>query len=120
MTIDKQVCPLKQAKKLKELGIKQESYFLWVLRGGEWEIWDQTQKSDYETGREKEFISAFTSSEIGMLLPEDMECVRCSGKKELKKGKWMAFQTLDGIEPAYGETEVEARANLLLRILNKS
>jgi len=61
------VVSLGLARKLKELGVKQESYFKWV---GD-QIWDETQQSDYEsssTPLRDTWISAFTVAELGELL----------------------------------------------------
>ena len=33
MTLEQQVCSLELAKRLKELGVKQESYFVWHREG---------------------------------------------------------------------------------------
>jgi len=73
MKLENQVCSLELAKKLKELGVKQESLFYWRYNDGmdEWFIdeWD-------EFGPGKEFISslkatsAFTVAELLEMLKE--------------------------------------------------
>ena len=71
MTLEQQVCSLELAKRLKELGVQQESYFNWILNANDnWLVWDDTMRSDYETGREKDAISAFTVAELGEMLPQ--------------------------------------------------
>lgn len=66
MIIEDQLCTLEQAKKLKELGVKQDSYFYWF------EYADNNRlgaiKGSIISG-EKSY-SAFTASELGELLPE--------------------------------------------------
>jgi hypothetical protein len=68
MKIEDQVCSLELAKRLKELGVKQESYFYWFvlvgigtarLRNNEW----RPEVSGEEP------ISAFTVSELMEMLP---------------------------------------------------
>lgn len=85
MDIENQVCTLEQAKKLKELGVVQESLFDWTiehkkkdynetstqLMGGtfdvrvnhdiNWRTWDFNKRETY---------SAFTVSELGAMLPD--------------------------------------------------
>lgn len=75
MKLEDQVCSLDQAKKLKELGIKQESLFLWVKRHGcsiEYLAYiNAIEISDFEY-----FYSAFTVAELGKMLPRSIifEC----------------------------------------------
>jgi hypothetical protein len=59
MELSKQVVSLELSKGLKELEVKQESYFKWV---GD-QLWDETQQSDYEspsTSPRSTWIAAFT------------------------------------------------------------
>lgn len=63
MTLEQQVCSLEMAKKLKELGVKQESLFnyYWQDRqfGGKYILrFSRGSKS-------REYISAFTVAELG-------------------------------------------------------
>lgn len=67
MELEKQVCSLKSAKTLKELNVKQNSIFWWDEGDGREDIIEFIpEMSKYST---KELISAFTSSELGELLP---------------------------------------------------
>lgn len=72
MTLEQQVCSLDLAKRLKELGVKQESYVYWIMNWdsdypeeGHW--WSLAQKHELITGREQ--YSAFTVAELGEMLP---------------------------------------------------
>ena len=62
-----QVTSLELAKKLRDLGIKQESVFYWKYHPGKPEnVWlDQLSMNDAFNSR----ISAFTVAELGKMLP---------------------------------------------------
>jgi hypothetical protein len=67
MNIENQVVSIELAKRLKELGIKQESYFKFELRdNGDFCIYHSKPVScAYK------YFSAFTSAELGNILPSD-------------------------------------------------
>lgn len=73
MKLENQVCTLEQAKKLKELGIVQDSLFSWrkgeFYNTGEWIFeWYVTNDAyDFEI-EPSESYSAFTVAELGMML----------------------------------------------------
>lgn len=72
MKIEQQVCSLELAKRLKELGVKQESLFHWQHKlGGSSE--SDAGKDILVYGRYGyhcvEVASAFTSAELGEMLP---------------------------------------------------
>lgn len=84
MNLESQVCSLEYAKRLKELGVKQESYFFWcdgdILSKKTNCNWYVTFKGEieYETSgcgccahgdSISNLYSAFTASECGDLLP---------------------------------------------------
>jgi len=77
--IEKQVASLELSKKLKELGVKQESLFWWVeLKDDKWGIVFKTDIGFYfKNGagyRYKDYgntsFSAFTVAELGEMLPD--------------------------------------------------
>jgi hypothetical protein len=74
MDLQKQVCSLELAKRLKELGVQQESVFAWLVESdGSGTLTtkdDRPQRSFY---RADEWCSAFTVAELGELLPESIE-----------------------------------------------
>lgn len=93
MKLEDQVCSLKYAKRLKELGVKQKSLFYWVSSR-----WDKTGNKRHrihegipeyakgEMGEKYNFLeinSAFTASELGEMLPEKLIHIENgnSGKK---------------------------------------
>lgn len=79
MKLEQQVCSLELAKKLKELGVKQESYFAWARiaskrmdgNGYDWDTYGLV-KNDFQA--EIEYISAFTVAELGEMLHKYTEC----------------------------------------------
>lgn len=73
MTLEHQCCTLDQAKKLRELGVKQESYFVWkcndiqeVVSTEQFKRWCE----EYLPGC-NDYYSAFSVAELGIMLPED-------------------------------------------------
>ena len=77
MKIENQVCSLKLSKKLKKLGVKQESVWCWTRLGGK--IHGNTKHIDklFFLKRKKllsykneDFYSAFTVAELGEKLPD--------------------------------------------------
>lgn len=114
MEIIKQVCGLELSKKLKGLGCKQESLFYWtrpfdgkrhykhILDYKESMCWDEDCKHNP--------ISAFTVAELGEMLNE---YIFFEGRTI--GNKWL-FSFGDQ-QAVYGETEVEARAKMLIYLL---
>jgi len=81
MKLEQQVCSLELAKKLKELGVKQESLFYWdnkvnpAYEVGGTEIGKVSfsghiKQSQDEIESGNRYYSAFTVAELGELLPE--------------------------------------------------
>jgi hypothetical protein len=83
MQLEKQVCSLDLAKRLKELGAKQESLFYW---GEEGELITEEEYYDFQdfvsavgkpegTSIQKHY-SAFTVSELGEMLPVNVKHIK--------------------------------------------
>lgn len=88
MKLEDQVTSLELSKRLKELGVKQESLLWWIEWGDDIEVCDEEyiefhEKSDYprvvfchtckpELGvpPKSNIVSAFTASELGEMLPD--------------------------------------------------
>jgi hypothetical protein len=154
--IEQQVVSLGLAKKLCELGAKQESVFYWVnkVSDGEWYLathledkifqireFSSSPWAVYGFGCEccnnyfdidkEQIYSAFTAAEIGKLLPngycsgrtfwlDEDKAYACHWYRTDKEGN--ADATKYGIEAPfkatiYGETEADARAKMLIRII---
>lgn len=65
MKLEDQVCSLEFAKKLKEVGIEQNSLFYWIKESDPY-IWFNS--NNYPIHTEKFYYSAFTASELGEVL----------------------------------------------------
>jgi hypothetical protein len=71
MELEDQVCRLELAKRLKALGVKQESLFQHVnnpIGMAGWQIWYEGRVPNV-LGENAEWCSAFTVSELGEMLP---------------------------------------------------
>lgn len=110
MRLDDQVCSLKLAKKLKELGVEQDSLFYWQKYKHGWTIqpvWlSQHSKASATT-------SAFTVAELGELL-EDHDGRLPHYLPFEKKWAHDRYPTHD-----VAETEADARAKMLIYLLEK-
>jgi hypothetical protein len=74
MEVEKQVCNLELAKRLKKLGVKQESAFWWeqikVAGKNEWhKDWTLAFNSYSKPYDATHIVSAFTVAELGEMLP---------------------------------------------------
>jgi len=67
MDIEKQVCSFELSKQLKTLGIKQDSLFWW--KGTSTKANIVYNRVGVTTGKNHIICSAFTTSELGFLLP---------------------------------------------------
>ena len=115
MKLKDQVCSLKLAKKLKELGVKQKSLFGYIEDSKCPTTGKERIRLEYINEKEAikdgwhKYYSAFTSSELGeMLRAYELECVWFGAE-----GKWGAFQTGSSVDTIYANTEVNARVKLL-------
>lgn len=118
MKIEDQVCSLELAKRLKELGVKQESYFYHVepcpSHGNpEWRIIDAPPSHVHE------WYSAFTVAEMGEMLPVEYNqgVVQGVGLGFMKEHNyWAVFCPTIVFR---GKTEADARAKMLCYLLEK-
>lgn len=131
MKLENQVCNLELAKRLKELGVKQESLFYWLQDG----VGMATILVDHKGVMQDElYSSAFTVAELGEMLPESIDYQVdefghrsvwfTSGRTILNKGKgW--YVMYNDPHPAnkvpvyaiHGDTEADARAKMLIYLL---
>jgi len=85
MKLEQQVCSLELSKKLKELGVKQESLFFYNSKTMELQK-GFTSHTDRK-GIHHWSISAFTVAELGEMLPKSI-CIYKKSKKKLRY-KWL-------------------------------
>lgn len=116
--LEKQVCTLERAKKLKELGVKQESYFRHYLDsiGGH-----HTTPNRIKWYDEDSMFAAFTVAELGVMLPPHYFTYPQTGG---------TFNTLayklpegiipSGVLPTCYNAEAEARAAMLIHLIESN
>ena len=128
MNLEDQVCALELAKRLKELGVKQDSYFYWVRKifsndppVDPWIIQDCIDTHAFEN------ISAFTVAELGELLPPGIEShVGFNGSPNnitwgCNNQNMHGYKTCEeGAKHShieYADTEADARAKMLIYLI---
>ncbi len=123
MKIGKQVTSLELSKKLKELGIKQESYFYWWQPLEDDKHWELVVFKELPSGFqqpnesvENRRASAFTVAELGELLPHAINYAELSCHKD--ETKWIIHYGIREIE-IVGKTEADARGKMLVYLLEK-
>ena len=109
MKLEQQVANLELSKKLKELGVKQESLFWWM----------KTNNGDeYVLGRvhsrpHNETVSTFTVAELGEMLPVNFHL----SMFRTLNGQWgVELDTNEQISYR-NDTEADARAQMLIYLL---
>ena len=120
MELSKQVVSLEIAKKLKELGVKQDSVFVWLYRNykismppqEDWQI--ELRQTSYH--KEGEIYSAFTVAELGEMLPTNTATFRETTKNKLFVCTRNELSTLSLLS-FRAETEADARGKTLIYLL---
>jgi hypothetical protein len=110
MKLEQQVCSLEFAKRLKELGVKQESYFWWAMAS-------VNGQPDYFLVNEKYALptaaAAFTVAELGkMMMSEDT----VSGYSHERIG-WFCESSQHMKFNITEDTEADARAKMLVYLI---
>jgi hypothetical protein len=131
MRLERQVCSLELAKRLKELGVKQESlFFYWRNVDGSGSPTNPYEKQEgyllvgnpYNIHPFDEKYSAFTVAELGEMLPEYKEgykCVRTYWDKN-KVGAEIGLRDTEAefhSKTHFADTEADARAKMLIYLL---
>jgi hypothetical protein len=134
MELSKQVVSLDPAKRLKELGVQQESLFYWCgfyndSGGKTWFVVRHDVLEDYE--EEPENYAAFTVAELGTLLPLTVQEEKKTYRLHLSKEegdfsdeiRWfIEYRNRDAIGYTLlvqrcAETEADARARALIYLV---
>lgn len=125
MPLEKQVCDLELAKRIKELGVEQESLWYWIKHKP-----DFYENNPWFKGKPKPEIkpflgqrivvpeyyydsvySAFTVAELGKILPKYYKTIK-------KEAMWSAYDKYDaGVLETISNTEANARAKMLIYLL---
>lgn len=119
MKLENQVVSLELAKKLKELGVKQESQFMWwkgagegYLRPTDWSQFNMEPKPMYSTADLRERFSAFTVAELGEMLSTTENNNQIRDTKVFTQ--WGCdYETHRTLAP----TEADVRAKMLIYLL---
>jgi hypothetical protein len=134
MELEQQVCSLELAKRLKQLGVKQECLFYWdenwdsdVPGGKHW--WSLTRSWERKDGNFQ--YSAFTVAELGEMLPKDVwfQGIRFERAFDTFQNDWVVGYYYNGLTPSVidknyqietkcaAPTEADARAKMLIYLL---
>lgn len=120
------VCDLEYAKKIKELGVVQESYF--VIRTDGYSVWHPKDKYEYIYDLNVAY-SAWTTTELGIMLPEyitgdELYSPMITKKITTSKKPYMwGCNYYGGVVMEHpfdwitAETEVNARAKMLIHLI---
>jgi len=129
MKLESQVVSLDLAKRLKELGVKQESYFYHYATAIEQDglaWWNVLEKEPRKGKRVRAYLdsvgrpsmlSAFTVAELGEMLPEKYDIPRKSWEPDADAFLWGIY--LEKPKPVIIQafTEADARAKMLIYLL---
>ena len=125
MKLEQQVVSLELAKKLKELGVKQESVFVWRKLPTRPEPEVDTNFGLDSIGERGMLCSAFTVAELGEMLPKTV--VDEKGKRHPKNyrganayGQHIVSYHEDfspPLETVFADTEADARAKMLIYLI---
>lgn len=131
MKLEDQVCSLELAQKLKELGVKQESLFIWSYYPHVDSYHPMPEFNQLNDGEEQNGlnISAFTVAELGEMLPFSIKfqkhiCYLTCEKNIPDYGGWICkYESSDIIRPTEAteiftaNTEADARAKMLIYLM---
>ena len=137
MKKEDQVCSLEPAKKLKELGVEQDSYWFW-FKGHCNDKWSleptilakPVMRKGLESGK---ILHAFTVAELGEMLPTNCYTQRYLSKdhpvtkenkkriKHMKANNWYCVRYDDNFDNLFGSpTEANARAKMLIYLIENN
>lgn len=130
MKLEDQVASLELCKRLKELGVNQESLFYWIklIEGGDLD-YDLINDLDFRnllesTQQGNRCFSAFTVAELGEMLPRNYHSWRFQSDG-FENGEWVcAYFSQPEFEAsseywANEKTEADVRAKMLIHLIEK-
>jgi len=121
MKLEYQVVSLELAKRLKELGIKQESYFYWfgvnsMYPGCKSRETFHPHKEAIDRG---DMVSAFTVAEMGEMLPIRVKGAILVGG-HLNRGWVLQYRLNNTVDhEEYDPNEADARAKMLIYLIEQ-
>lgn len=105
MRLEDQVCSLELAKRLKELGVKKESYFNWITLLPNEEKWFVSSMSPNHAPRKiRQYYSAFTVAELGAMLPFTIKMYEWKSLKWPEGKTWYLNSTIGYTDHGYSPT----------------
>jgi hypothetical protein len=124
MKLEEQVCSLELAKRIKELGVKQGSFFIHFAKsvgdgfGGKSQLWKIVDGRSIPHPCVNEHYSAFTVAELGEMLPARLQLNGSCDWWSAKEGdgwecKYRYYASANQLAP----TEADARAKMLIYLL---
>jgi len=116
MPIERQVCSLELAKRLRDLGVKQESLWYWVIGHPKLDAF-LTHYEDY-TGPNIKSYSAFTVAELGEMLPVAPFHCECYVSKGQRK-RLITERITSAFHTEFSDTEADARAKMLIYLIEQ-
>lgn len=122
MTLSEQVCSLELAKRLKELGVKQESLFAYIKTKLTKGIYYVTEAiKPLLSMPDTEWYSAFTVAELGEMLQKRFDPLDSSGRTSSVPvyGGMQYTWYQNGEVIARADTEADARAKMLIHLIEQ-
>jgi hypothetical protein len=118
MKLERQVCALDLAKRLKELNVHQNSLFYYCYSKRTARHWISTKNEFEHYDKQEDFVilnySAFTVAELGMLLPKD----KIIKIKFFSSGNHGIIQ--NGHIEFLESTEADVRAKMLIYLIENN
>lgn len=121
MKLEDQVCSLEMAKRLKELGVKQDGCYSWFETQGGMVVRDTNDRIGGIC-----LGSAFTVAELGEMLPDHIKIEEVTGtatfcfkSEKQDAGEWCASYDFVDTSCCYfmATTEADARAKCLIYLI---
>lgn len=129
MKLEQQVTSLEISKRLKELGVNQESYFYWITFGQEPEI----IRPNYliEKNGQEDMYSAYSSAELGEMLPKRIQGMLEKGGATIHYFSqhytaldfvFIKYTDSEGFNliSVHGDTEADARGKCLIYLIENN